>query len=156
MSRPCGAPFASSADRQGFGRPGLSGHRPAGLVGTAEAVALNSVPWEQVFPDRRSPLFRLERKVGGGGGGVSGRPAQALNWRAVREIAADGTLPVIGPSVMREADVATGAEPRRAGGVVRGHPPAHAVEADRHRQSATSPPGSTLPAGAGADERAAA
>ena len=78
-----------------------------GLVGTAEAVALNSVPWEQVFPDRRSPLHRLERKVGGGGGGVSGRPAQALNWRAVREIAADGTLPVIAPSIMDADDVET-------------------------------------------------
>ena len=71
-----------------------------GLKGLAEAVSLNSVPWEQLFPDARSPLWRLERRVGGGGGGVSGRPAQALNWRAVAEIAADGALPVIAPSIM--------------------------------------------------------
>ena len=76
-----------------------------GLKGVAEAVALNSVPWEQVYPDGRSPLWRLERRVGGGGGGVSGRPAQALNWRAVREIAADGALPVIAPGIMEFDDL---------------------------------------------------
>ena len=76
-----------------------------GLVGTAEAIALNSVPWEMAFPERRSPLWRLERQVGGGAGGVSGRPAQTLNWRAVREIASDGTLPVIAPSIMEFADL---------------------------------------------------
>ncbi|MGI3901054.1 MAG: hypothetical protein ACRYGP_17255 [Janthinobacterium lividum] len=71
-----------------------------GLEGLAEAISLNSVPWEQIYPEGRSPLWRLEQRVGGGGGGVSGRPAQALNWRAVREIAADGSLPVIAPSIM--------------------------------------------------------
>ena len=76
-----------------------------GLRGLAEAISLNSVPWEQVFPDARTPLWRLEKRVGGGGGGVSGRPAQALNWRAVREIAADGALPVIAPSVMGYDDL---------------------------------------------------
>ena len=76
-----------------------------GLVGAAEALSLNSVPWELAFPDARTPLWRLERQVGGGGGGVSGRPAQILNWRAVREIAADNTLPVIAPSIMEFADL---------------------------------------------------
>ena len=71
-----------------------------GLAGIAEAVALNSVPWELVNPDGRSPLHRLERRVGGGGGGLSGRPAQAMNWRAVGEMAADGFLPVIAPGIM--------------------------------------------------------
>jgi len=76
-----------------------------GLRGIAEAVALNSVPWEQIYPDGRSPLWRLERQVGGGGGGVSGRPAQAMNWRAVRELAADGALPVIAPGIMAFDDL---------------------------------------------------
>jgi len=76
-------------------------------VGLAQAVSLNSVPWEIAFPDRRTPLRRLENRVGGGGGGVSGGPAQKLNWRAVAEIAADKTLPVIAPGIMAEADVAT-------------------------------------------------
>jgi dihydroorotate dehydrogenase (NAD+) catalytic subunit len=76
-----------------------------GLKGLAEAISLNSVPWEQVYPHGRSPLWRLEQRVGGGGGGLSGRPAQALNWRAVREIADDGSLPVIAPSVMSFDDL---------------------------------------------------
>lgn len=76
-----------------------------GLAGIAEAVSLNSVPWEQACPGARSPLWRLERRVGGGGGGVSGRPAQALNWRAVGEMAADGALPVVAPSIMDYADL---------------------------------------------------
>ena len=76
-----------------------------GLAGVAEAVALNSVPWELVHPAAKSPLHRLERRVGGGGGGLSGRPAQALNWRAVEEMAADGHLPVIAPGIMGFDDI---------------------------------------------------
>jgi dihydroorotate dehydrogenase (NAD+) catalytic subunit len=77
-----------------------------GLAGMAEAVSFNSVPWEFVYPDRKSPLQRLQRTVGGGGGGISGVPAQPLNWRAVREVAADQTLPVIAPSIMDFSDIA--------------------------------------------------
>jgi dihydroorotate dehydrogenase len=76
-----------------------------GLVGVAEALTLNSIPWELAFPGARTPLWRLEQRVGGGGGGVSGRPAQHLNWRAVRDIAAEGTLPVIAPSIMDFSDL---------------------------------------------------
>lgn len=72
----------------------------AGLTGIAEAIALNSVPWEMVFPGKRSPLWRLEKRVGGGGGGVSGKPAQKHNWVVVEALAKQGSLPVIGPSVM--------------------------------------------------------
>ena len=73
--------------------------------GAAEAVALNSVPWEIVFPGQVSPLSELEKKVGGGGGGVSGRPAQELNWLAVNQLWQQGALPVIGPSVMEYEDL---------------------------------------------------
>jgi dihydroorotate dehydrogenase len=77
-----------------------------GLVGVAEAISLNSVPWKTAFPNgERSPLWRLEKKVGGGGGGVSGKPAQNQNWVAVAELARDGALPVIGPSVMEFDDM---------------------------------------------------
>lgn len=77
------------------------------LVGVAEAISLNSVPWTTVYPNgERSPLYKLERKVGGGGGGVSGRPAQKHNWKAVQELAADGSLPVIVPSIMDYEDMA--------------------------------------------------
>ena len=78
-----------------------------GLEEVAEAISLNSVPWVTAFPDgRRSPLWKLEDRVGGGGGGVSGKPAQHLNWHAVRQLAIDGSLPVIAPSVMEFADLA--------------------------------------------------
>lgn len=77
-----------------------------GLVGIAEAISLNSVPWGTVFGRfRTSPLYPLEQKVGGGGGGVSGRPAQRYNWLAVEELAAQGHLPVIAPSVMEFEDM---------------------------------------------------
>lgn len=77
----------------------------AGLVGIAEAISINSVPWGKLYGDKRSPLWHLEQKVQGGGGGVSGRPAQELNWKAVRELSLQGSLPVIGPSVMGYDDM---------------------------------------------------
>ena len=59
-----------------------------GLRGVAQGISLNSVPWKTVFPNgERSPLWRLEKKVGGGGGGVSGEPAQKHNWAAVAALA---------------------------------------------------------------------
>lgn len=77
-----------------------------GLKGVAEAISLNSVPWKRAFPNGEiSPLRKLEERVGGGGGGVSGKPAQHLNWLAVRRLAMDGSLSVIGPSVMEFRDV---------------------------------------------------
>ncbi len=75
------------------------------LIGIAEAISLNSVPWEMVFPGQRSPLWKLQKRVGGGGGGVSGKPAQPHNWQAVKDLACQGSLPVIGPSVMEFTDI---------------------------------------------------
>lgn len=77
-----------------------------GLVGVAEAISLNSVPWKTVFTNgERTPLWRLEKKVAGGGGGVSGKPAQKYNWRAVQELVEQGLIPVIGPSIMEFEDI---------------------------------------------------
>ena len=76
-----------------------------GLRGIAEAIALNSIPWEVVFPGEKSPLWKLEKRVGGGGGGVSGKPAQERNWKAVHELALQGILPVIAPSIMAFEDL---------------------------------------------------
>lgn len=76
------------------------------LVGIAEAVSLNSVPWEVLNPlGQPSPLRKLEERVGGGGGGVSGRPAQKVLWPAVKALARQGWLPVIGPSIMEYEDL---------------------------------------------------
>ncbi len=75
------------------------------LVGIVEAISLNSVPWETVFPGKQSPLWKLEKKVGGGGGGVSGIPAQAFNWPAVKALADLGSIPVIAPDIMNFEDM---------------------------------------------------
>ncbi len=85
------------------------------LEDTVEAVALNSVPWEIVYPPnrpRQSPLWRLEKVVGGGGGGVSGTYAKKHNWLAVNQLREHTHVPIIGPSVMEYEDLA---KVRRAG-----------------------------------------
>ena len=77
-----------------------------GLVGVAEALSLNSVPWKTVFTNgEQTPLRKLEKQVGGGGGGVSGKPAQKHNWAAVEALAKQRSIPVIGPSVMEFEDM---------------------------------------------------
>jgi dihydroorotate dehydrogenase len=77
-----------------------------GLKGHVQAISINSVPWETVFgKEKPSPLLALEKKVGGGGGGVSGRPAQETNWRVVSDFARARLIPVIGPGTMRYEDM---------------------------------------------------
>jgi dihydroorotate dehydrogenase len=75
------------------------------LQNIVEAVALNSVPWERAFFMEKSPLSKLEKRVSGGGGGVSGKPAQKFNWRALGELSEQKFVPVIAPSVMCYKDV---------------------------------------------------
>jgi dihydroorotate dehydrogenase (NAD+) catalytic subunit len=87
-----------------------------GLAGIADAISINSVPWHIAFPEDKdgatSPLIwlmnKLKQKNGntGGGGGVSGKPAQSANWKAVAELAKSNFLPVIGPSIMCKEDIA--------------------------------------------------
>lgn len=51
-------------------------------------------------------MRRLEDRVGGGGGGVSGVPAQKFNWPAVRRLAEEvPSVPVIAPGVMSHEDI---------------------------------------------------
>lgn len=77
-----------------------------GVRGVAQAIALNSVPWKIAFPNGEiTPLALLEKKVDGGGGGVSGKPAQRDNWRAVKELTTQGETPVICPSIMEQEDL---------------------------------------------------
>jgi dihydroorotate dehydrogenase len=82
------------------------------LEDIAQAISLNSVPWEIAYaaPNgqlrQKSPLWSLEKRVGGGGGGVSGKPAQKLNWLAVNQLAIQvHAMSVIAPSVMDIEDV---------------------------------------------------
>ncbi len=78
-----------------------------GLGLCAEAISLNSVPWKIAFPSpwHRSPMAEVG-KLGSGDGGVSGKPAQKENWKAVEVLACQGPIPVIGPSVMEYDDLA--------------------------------------------------
>jgi dihydroorotate dehydrogenase len=87
-----------------------------GLAGVAQAISINSVPWHVAYPEdpdgENSPLQGLMRKLShqkgdtGGGGGVSGKPAQKANWEAVKQIAFEvPNLPVIGPSIMEYEDL---------------------------------------------------
>ncbi|MCR4328805.1 MAG: hypothetical protein NUV53_04865 [Patescibacteria group bacterium] len=78
-----------------------------GLVGVAEAISINSVPWEMVYPGKLSPLRRLEKRVGGGGGGVSGKAAQPFTWETVRRLCKEvPEMPVIAPSIWEYGDIA--------------------------------------------------
>lgn len=67
--------------------------------GFAEALSINSVPWLIAFPDQKSPLENL------GGGGVSGKAAQAHTWKMVKELSEAVKTPVIGPSVWDYEDI---------------------------------------------------
>jgi dihydroorotate dehydrogenase len=73
------------------------------LAGVAQAVSLNSVPWEMVFPNKKSPMCG----VGGNqsGGGVSGKRAQKINWSVVEALVSQGAVPVIAPGIMSYEDV---------------------------------------------------
>jgi dihydroorotate dehydrogenase (NAD+) catalytic subunit len=62
------------------------------LDGIAEALSINSVPWNIIFPGRRSPMARF------GGGGVSGPVARPFTWAFLKELKAITSIPVIGPS----------------------------------------------------------
>jgi dihydroorotate dehydrogenase len=71
-----------------------------------EAVSFNSVPWHIMYPNTKSPLWLLEKKVKGGGGGISGKPAQQENWHAVAYQALEvHAAPVIAPSIMDYHDI---------------------------------------------------
>ena len=80
----------------------------AEICGYAEAISLNSVPFNHAFPvvpPEKSPMAKIG-KPGSGSGGVSGKPAQGLNWQAVKLLAKYGHIPVIAPSIMEYEDLA--------------------------------------------------
>lgn len=64
-----------------------------------EAISINAVPWE-LYSNQRSPLKRF------GGGGVSGKVSQEINWNLVREIKKLTNIPVIAPGVWEAGDIA--------------------------------------------------
>jgi dihydroorotate dehydrogenase len=58
-----------------------------------EALKINSVPWNMVFPNTISPLVKF------GGGGVSGKIAQPITWAFASELQEMTKVPVIVPSI---------------------------------------------------------
>jgi dihydroorotate dehydrogenase len=75
------------------------------LTGYAEAMSWNSVPWAFLYPHEPSPLHSLEKRVGGGGGGVSGKPAQATNWHEMEKVSRLTDMKVIASSIMEKDDI---------------------------------------------------
>lgn len=69
------------------------------LAGIAEAFSINSVPWDIVFPGKKSPLWRL------GGGAVSGKAAQQHTWACARQLKSLTAIPVIPPSIWDYDDI---------------------------------------------------
>jgi dihydroorotate dehydrogenase (NAD+) catalytic subunit len=70
-----------------------------GIKDLVEAIAINSIPWEIVFPNRQSPLKKY------GGGGVSGKIAQPFTWGFVRKLVDLTSIPIIGPSIWNFDDL---------------------------------------------------
>lgn len=64
-----------------------------------EAISINSVPWDVVFPGKKSPLAKY------GGGAVSGKAAQKYTWEMVKGLTKITNIPVIGPSVWEKGDI---------------------------------------------------
>ena len=90
------------------------------LEGVIEAISINSVPWDIIFPGQESPLAHL------GGGGVSGKIAQPFTWPMVQRLADLTPIPVIGPGVWDFEDIcklrALGAQAISFGSIFLRHP----------------------------------
>jgi len=69
------------------------------LNGIVEAISINSVPWDYIYPDKKSPLAHL------GGGGVSVKTAQPHTWKLLERLVNITSIPVIGPSVWEFEDI---------------------------------------------------
>ncbi|MDD5290360.1 MAG: hypothetical protein PHT40_04175 [Patescibacteria group bacterium] len=67
--------------------------------GLIDVFDINSVPWHMVFPRQQSPFAHL------GGGGVSGKIAQEVNWNFLRYLSNLTDIPVIGPSIWDYEDI---------------------------------------------------
>ncbi len=69
------------------------------LEGIVEAISINTVRWETIFPDVPSSLAKY------GGGGVSGPVSQKYNWEMMHTLASKTEIPTIGPGIWEEEDI---------------------------------------------------
>lgn len=98
----------------GVGQQYLAIARELARRNLGEYISINTVPWE-LYSQGDSPLKPLQDRLrtkaspnGGGGGGVSGRAAQASNWLAMKAIIDDEVtrkIPVVGPSIWCYDDI---------------------------------------------------
>jgi len=58
-----------------------------------EAIDINSIPWKMIFSNQKSPLEKF------GGGGVSGKITQFLNWNLIAKLKQITEIPIIGPGI---------------------------------------------------------
>lgn len=66
---------------------------------TISLLTINSVRWDYLFPDKKSPLNQF------GGGGVSGKIAQPVTWDFAQRLSQLTKIPVVWPSIWCKEDV---------------------------------------------------
>jgi|SRR3972149_7170971 len=62
-----------------------------------DAISINSIPWNIIFPDNKPPLEY--------GGAVSGKIIQPYTWNFLQKIVKMSDIPVIGPSIWEYDDM---------------------------------------------------
>lgn len=76
------------------------------IVGLVEAISINSVPWQVMYPAHH-PLHHGSPLKHRGHGAVSGGAAQTQTWPYAERLASSTSIPIIGPSVWWFKDLAT-------------------------------------------------
>lgn len=69
------------------------------LKGMVDAITINSVPWNMIFPNIPSPLALY------GEGGVSGKIIQSITWNIAEELKMLDSPPVVWPSIWNYKDL---------------------------------------------------
>ncbi len=64
-----------------------------------EAISINSVPWDIVYPDIKSPFEKF------GGGALSGKIIQPYTWNYIKELKEITDIPIIGCSIWEYDDI---------------------------------------------------
>lgn len=64
-----------------------------------EAISINSVPWDIVYPDIKSPFEKF------GGGALSGKIIQPYTWKFIKELKKITDSPIIGCSIWEYDDI---------------------------------------------------